>query len=247
MTVTIEVRIVLVEPSHPGNIGASARAMKTMGLAELVLVRPKAFPSEEATARASGADDILQNARVAGSLDEAIADCGFVAGASARLRGVRWPVLGPAACAEMLLERAARNRVALLMGPEQSGLTNAQLARCHRLVHIPSVAGFGSLNLAMALQILCYELRQAQLRGQSAPPAAQPEAPLATAAELEGFYVHLEQVLADAGFLHPDHQQKMKLKLRRIFQRAEIDANEINILRGVLSALDPARRAGAQA
>lgn len=221
--------------------------MKTMGLSELVLVRPKVFPSEEATARASGADDVLQNARVTDSLDEAIADCGFVAGASARLRGVRWPVVDPTACAEALLERAARDRVALLMGPEQSGLTNAQLARCHRLVHIPSVPAFGSLNLAMALQILCYELRKAQLDGQAAPREMPAATPLATAAELEGFYVHLEEVLARAGFLHPDHQRKMKLKLRRIFQRAEIDENEINILRGVLSALDPARGADAQA
>lgn len=244
---TIPVRIVLVETSHPGNIGASARAMKTMGLDELVLVRPKTFPSDEATARASGADDILRSARVTGSLDEAVADCGFIAGASARLRGVRWPVVDPTACAEVLLEHAAHGPAALLMGPEQSGLTNAQLARCHRLVHIPSVPGFGSLNLAMALQILCYELRRAELRAQAAPPPAQREAPLATAAELEGFYVHLEQVLAEAGFLHADHQQKMKLKLRRIFQRAEIDENEINILRGVLSALDPVRRADAEA
>ena len=219
--------------------------MKTMGLDELVLVRPKIFPSDEATARASGADDVLDNARVVGSLDEAVGDCGFVAGASARLRGVRWPVVDPSTCAAALLERAADNRVALLMGPEQSGLTNAQLARCQQLVHIPSVASFGSLNLAMALQILCYELRRAQLRSQPAPPEPR-EAPLATAAELEGFYRHLEQVLADAGFLHSDHQAKMRLKLRRIFQRAQPDQNEINILRGVLSALDPARRLDAR-
>jgi tRNA (cytidine32/uridine32-2'-O)-methyltransferase len=220
--------------------------MKTMGLDELVLVQPKRFPSPEASARASGAEDLLERVRVAASLDEAVADCGFIVGASARLRGVRWPAVDPATCAEALLAHAEGDRVALLMGPEQSGLTNEDLARCHRLVHIPSVERFGSLNLAMALQVLCYELRMAQLRREPLP-AVPREAPLATAAELEGFHRHLERVLADAGFLHPEHQRKMKLKLRRIFQRAQLDQNEINILRGVLASLDPARRAGAGA
>jgi TrmH family RNA methyltransferase len=283
----IPVRIVLVDTSHPGNIGASARAMKTMGLSDLVLVRPRTFPSDEATARASGAADILASARVVDSLDAALADCSFVVGASARERGVAWPTLDPRAAAEAVHMEAEANRVAILFGPEQSGLTNDDVARCHRLVRIPTSAEFGSLNLAMAVQVLCYELRMTWLLraaaqgtavqgiaaqgiaayGITAPgvaaqgTAAQGTAalgaaargtsaaaePLATGAELEHFYAHLERVLDDAGFLHGDHPRQLKLKLRRIFQRAELNRNEVNILRGMLTALDPSRRAGLDA
>ncbi len=249
----IPVRIVLVETSHPGNIGATARAMKTMGLEDLALVRPRAFPDAEATARASGADDILARARVVERLEEAVGDCGFVVGASARLRSVAWPTVDPRAAAAEVLERARANRTALLFGPEQSGLTNEHLALCQRLVRIPTQPEFGSLNLAMAVQVLAYELRMTWLadgghtqRADSGPPEeSQPEAPpLATAAELEGFFAHLERVLTETGFLHTEHPRQLKLKLRRIFQRAELDRNEINILRGVLTALDPGRPGG---
>lgn len=238
----IPVRIVLVEPSHPGNIGAAARAMKTMGLTDMALVAPKIFPSEEATARASGADDVLARARVSATLVEAIADCGFVVGASARLRSMRWPVVDPRTCAESIWQQVPRTKVAIVMGPEQSGLTNDDLGRCQQLVHIPTDPEFGSLNLAMAVQVLCYELRMTQARHEG--PAEVREAPLASAAELEGFHLHLERVLADAGFLHPDHQKQLKLKLRRLFHRARLDQNEVNILRGALAALDPMKRAG---
>jgi len=158
----LSVRIVLVETSHPGNIGASARAMKTMGFSDLALVAPKEFPCAEATARASGADDVLAGARVVASLSEAIADCGFVVGASARLRSLPWPTVDPRTCARTVREQAADNQVAIVLGPEQSGLTNDDLGRCHQLVHIPASPGYSSLNLAMAVQILCYELRMAQ-------------------------------------------------------------------------------------
>ena len=157
----IPVRIVLVDTSHPGNIGAAARAMKTMGLAELALVRPKYFPSDEATARAAGADDVLAAAKVYGDVPSAIADCGWVVGASARLRTVALPVLDPRESAAEIWRRLPANRVAVLMGPEQSGLTNDDIARCRQLVHIPANPEFSSLNLAMALQVLCYELRMA--------------------------------------------------------------------------------------
>jgi TrmH family RNA methyltransferase len=238
--VQIPVRIVLVEPSHPGNIGAAARAMKTMGLSEMALVAPKIFPTQEATARAAGADDVLADARVTRTLVEAIGDCGFVVGASARLRSMRWPVVDPRTCAEAVWRQVAHTKVAIVMGPEQSGLTNEDLGRCQQLVHIPTDPEFGSLNLAMAVQVLCYELRMAQVRIQ-APPVEAREAPLASAADLEGFHLHLERVLADAGFLHADHQKQLKLKLRRLFHRARLDQNEINILRGALTALDPAK------
>jgi tRNA (cytidine32/uridine32-2'-O)-methyltransferase len=240
--VHISVRIVLVEPSHPGNIGASARAMKTMGLTDLTLVAPTYFPSEEATARAAGADDILANARVVPTLVDAISDCGFVVGATARLRSMRWPVVDPRRCAEMVWDHVGRGRAAIVMGPEQSGLTNDDLGRCQLLVHIPTNPDFGSLNLAMAVQVLCYELRMAKTESQELREERR-SAPLASAAELEGFHAHLERVLADAGFLHPAHQKQLKLKLRRLFHRARLDQNEINILRGAVAALDPAKRA----
>jgi tRNA (cytidine32/uridine32-2'-O)-methyltransferase len=258
----IPVRIVLVDTSHPGNIGASARAMKTMGLSDLALVRPREFPSDEATARASGADDILARAAVHATLDDAIADCGFVVGASARLRSVEWPTVDPRICAETVWREVYGNRVAIVMGPEQSGLTNEDLGRCQQLVHIPTQPEFSSLNLAMAVQVLCYELRMARRprpvptigagrrdrddatsRGDALASRSDEVrgAPLATAAELEGFHAHLERVLTDAGFLRPDHPRQLKLKLRRIFHRAALDTNEVNILRGMLSALDPSK------
>jgi TrmH family RNA methyltransferase len=237
----IPVRIVLVETSHPGNIGASARAMKAMGLCDLALVQPTFFPSEEATARAAGADDLLDSARVFDSLSAAIEDCAWVVGASARLRTIQLPVVDPRVCAESIWPLLPDNGVAIVFGPEQSGLTNEDLARCQALVNIPTAPDFSSLNLAMAVQVLCYELRMAAPR--AAPPAAPPrDAPFATAGELEGFHQHLERLLTDAGFLHPEHQRQVKLKLRRIFHRATLDQNEMSILRGMLSALGPRKR-----
>jgi TrmH family RNA methyltransferase len=242
--VEIPVRIVLVETSHPGNVGAVARAMKTMGLGELCLVSPKSFPDAEATARASGADDILARARIESDLAAAIGDCSYVVGASARTRGGRWPVIDPKACADRIVGRLPNEVVAIVMGPEQSGLTNDDLARCHDLVHIPTAPEYGSLNLAMAAQVLCYELRMALLARSSGETAAafaeQREAPPATAAEIEGLQAHLEDLLTQSGFLRPDHPRQLKRKLRRLFMRAELDRNEVNILRGALGSLRPA-------
>jgi TrmH family RNA methyltransferase len=236
-------RIVLVETSHPGNIGASARAMKTMGLADLTLVAPGEFPSAEATARASGADDVLARARVVATLSEAIADCGFIVGASARLRSLPWPTVDPRACARSIRAQAASTPVALVFGPEHSGLTNEDLGRCHQLVNIPANPEYASLNLAMAVQVLCYELRMAYVDGS--PVTEEREAPPASAEELEGLHRHLDTVLSAAGFLNPDHPRQLKLRLRRIFNRSQLDRNEVNILRGMLAALDPAHRGGA--
>ncbi len=241
----LPVRIVLVETSHPGNIGASARAMKTMGLSNLVLVAPKEFPCAEATARASGADDVLAGARVVASLSEAIEDCGFVVGASARLRSLPWPTVDPRVCARSICEQAADNGVAIVLGPEHSGLTNEDLGLCHQLVHIPANPEYSSLNLAMAVQVLCYELRMAQDEASGVVVAAgreAREAPLATADELDGFHQQMEKLLAAAGFLKPDHPKQLKLRLRRIFHRSRLDQIEINILRGMLTALDPRAR-----
>lgn len=278
----IPVRIVLVETSHPGNIGAAARAMKTMGLDELVLVAPQDFPSAEATARASGADDVLARTRVVDSLGDAIADCGFVAGASARLRRLSWPVVDPRAGAAALRRHAGETKVAMVFGPEHSGLTNEDLGRCNQVVHIPANPAYRSLNVAMAVQVICYELRMAALKrpvdaeqaarrthaSKTPPSSTEPEAepaaglldaaeatspdatgatagrdsPPATAAELEGFYGHLESALSAAGFMKTDHSRQLRLRLRRIFQRSGLDRNEVNILRGVLTALADGKR-----
>ena len=216
-----------------------------MGFEDLVLVAPKDFPSAEATARASGADELLQRARVVDSLNDAIEDCAFVAGASARSRSLAWPTADPRNCASTLSERLSQGNVALIFGPEQSGLTNDQMARCHLLVQIPANPDYSSLNLAMAVQILCYELRMAQLVTESSANDDElRDASLATAGELDGFHEHMEDVLIAAGFIHENRPKQIKFRLRRIFHRSRLDQTEINILRGMLKALDP--RAGGE-
>ena len=212
--------------------------MKTMGLSELVLVEPSRFPDAEATARASGADDLLSSARVVDSLATAVADCHFVLGASARPRSLAWPTLTPREAAAVACREAGEGRVAVVFGPEQSGLDNQHLARCQQLIQIPANPDYSSLNLAMAVQVITYELRMAAGAELSAQPR---EARLATGAELEHFHSHLRDVLQHSGFLNPDHPRALLLRLRRLFNRAELDQNEINILEGILSALDPRR------
>jgi tRNA (cytidine32/uridine32-2'-O)-methyltransferase len=236
-----DVRIVLVQTSHPGNIGAAARAMKNMCLERLRLVRPAQFPSAEATARASGADDLLARAVCCDTLEEAVADCGFVVGASARLRSLPWPELDPRACAERVLAERARAPVALVFGREQSGLTNDELERCHALVHIPSNPDYASLNLAQAVQVLTYELYMASLGG--AWQGSRPEFPVSTAADMERFFAHLEQAVIDLEFLDPQRPGQLMRRLRRLFQRAQPDTNEMNILRGILGAAQAKARA----
>lgn len=229
-----QIRIVLVETSHPGNIGAVARAMKNMCLSDLALVAPRQFPSAEATARASGADDLLARARVVDSLDEAIADCHRVIGASARLRTVSLPQRAPRECAGEALAAASRGeRVALLFGREHSGLTNDELGRCHQLVHIPANPDYSSLNIAMAVQVLAYELLQGSAEAPAAVPAARQPV---SAREMQGLFEHLEQAMQDIGFADPRQSDKLMLRLRRLFFRAEPDGDDIRILRGILSA-----------
>ncbi|MEX2496853.1 MAG: RNA methyltransferase [Woeseia sp.] len=234
------VRIVLVGTTHPGNIGAVARAMKNMGLSDLWLVRPRHFPHEEATARASGAEDLLQAASITDSLTDAIGDCRYVAGTSARPRTIGWPTLSPRDCAERLRQESRLGKVAAVFGPEKTGLSNEDLDRCHTLVSIPAAPEFSSLNLAMAVQVLSYELRVAELGGKVMEVPR--ETPLASVAELERFYTHLEQVLTASGFLDPDNPRYLMRRLRRLMARAEPDQNEINILRGILASLEPPKR-----
>jgi len=216
--------------------------MKNMGLSDLMLVEPRFFPHDEANARASGAEDILGAARVVSSLEEAISDCTFVAGASARSRSIGWPSMAPRECAARLAEESTHSTVAAVFGPEKSGLTNEHLDLCNTLLSIPVDPDFSSLNLAMAVQILTYELRLACM--QTPTPQPEPDSPPATAEELEFFYEHLEQVLRSSGFLDPDNPRLLMRRLRRLFVKAEPDKNEINILRGILTALNPASPAG---
>jgi len=239
----VTVRIILVGTTHPGNIGAAARAMKNMGLTDLMLVCPQHFPHDDATARASGAEDILQGARVVDNLEEALRDCVYVAGASARSRTIGWPSMAPRECAIKLLEESHNGTVAAVFGSEKSGLTNEDIDRCHTLLTIPSEPGFSSLNLGMAVQVVCYELRVAQIGVPDNGYAS--EAPPASGEELEHFYTHLEEVLTNGGFLDPDNPRQLMRRLRRLFIRAQPDQNEINILRGMLAALDPKAGNGA--
>lgn len=235
----MSIRIVLVGTTHPGNIGAVARAMKNMGIADLALVNPRYFPHEEATARASGATDILEDARVFPTLADALTDCVYVAGASARSRTISWPSMGPRDCAERMLLESRQGTVAAVFGPEKSGLNNDDLDLCHTLLTIPTDPGFSSLNLAMAVQVLTYELRVA--RTLDAGPSFESEEAPASGEEMEHFYGHLEKVLQDIEFLDPANPRFLMRRMRRLFLRARPDKNEINILRGILSAIDRAR------
>lgn len=230
-----KIRIVLIGTSHPGNIGAAARAMKTMRLSRLYLVSPKHFPDEGADARASGALDILQNAVVTESLPEAISGCRLVVGTSARLRTVEWPMLNVRGCASEAVEQAGiGNEVAIVFGRERTGLTNEELDRCNALVHIETNPEYNSLNLGAAVQVLTYEIMQASLAESAGVTESRRE--LAKADDMEGFYRHLEQMLLDVDFVDVRQSDKLLRRLRRLFNRAELDIRELNILRGIFSA-----------
>lgn len=231
------IRIVLVNTSHPGNIGATARAMKTMGLTRLYLVEPLQYPCAEATARASGADDVLARAVVCESLVDAVGDCILVIGTSARERRLEWPLLLPDEAAARLIQEAAQGEVALVFGRERFGLTNEELDACHFLVNIPANPGYSSLNLAAAVQVLCYELRRHCGRPTVGPQEVSEEDLPATAGEVEGFYGHLEETLCDIGIITAEEpKQTLLRRLRRLFQRTRLTRTEVNILRGILTA-----------
>lgn len=227
-------KVVLVETSHPGNIGAVARAMKNMGMAQLRLVNPKLFPHADATARASGADDVLRTAGVYAALSDAIADCQIVLGASARDRTISWPAVTARECAEKWVRPVGKQNVALVFGRESSGLKNHELDLCHYLLRIPCNPEYSSLNLAAAVQVVCYELFVASAQESSSAIGDQGEEPLASAEQMEGFYLHLQQTMADIGFLHPERSKSIMRRLRRVFNRTQLDVKELDILRGIL-------------
>lgn len=248
-----KVRVVLVQTSHPGNIGGAARAMKNMGLEQLVLVNPKDFPSMEAASRASGADDVLQGARVVASLEQALEGCDLVLGTSARDRRLPWPLVNPRDCAGTIVQHLQADQnagnVALVFGREHAGLTNDELHQCQYHVHIPSCDSFSSLNLAAAVQVLTYELRMAWLQASEQPLCMEAvertgqlgSAP-ATHDALELFYGHLQRTLIDIEFLDPEKPRHLMTRLRRLFGRNQLSKSEVNILRGILTETQKAAR-----
>ena len=236
----MSIRIVLVATRHPGNIGSAARAMKVMGLKELRLVAPEDFPSPVATALAAGAEDVLDAALVFADVRSAVADCGLVVGTTARTRELNWEIVEPRAAASGIVEAARSSGVAIVFGPERTGLENDDLGQCQRLITIPAAPEYASLNVAMAVQIVAYEL---WLAARSSPsPAASGDVPLASAHEMEQFYRHLDEVLEEVGFRDRTGEGHLQTRLRRLFNRTVLDQNEVNILRGILTAIQGRRR-----
>ena len=245
MIAAADIRVVLVETSHPGNIGAVARAMKNMGLEKLVLVRPKEFPHSEASARASGATDVLEKAVIVDRLEDGIAGCGFIAATTARDRDQNIRVLDVRDGAQRIVTESLRGPVALLFGNERTGLTNEELSLAHLLLRIPANPEYSSLNLAMAVQLVTYEIYRA--RGAQHVSAPGP-IPLATGEEMERLYAHFEEVLEEVGFRdRTTSGTRLMERIRRFINRAELDQNEANILRGIFTAIQGRRRpAGAR-
>jgi len=231
---TPAIRIVLVDAQHPGNIGASARAMRNMGLESLVLVRPASHPDPESAARAAGAAELLARARVALSVDEAIGDCGLVLGATARPRAARWRVLDARTAAAEAVAVASSRPVAILFGGERAGLANDELERCGALLTIPTAGGYGALNLAQAVQVVCYELAMAGRIPRSVPAAGEP----ATADEMQAMQAHVERVMRQSGFMQDGNAESLGARMRRLLARAAPDSGEVRILRGFLAAVE---------
>jgi tRNA/rRNA methyltransferase len=241
------IRIVLCQTSHPGNIGSTARAMKTMGFKHLYLVNPDKYPNEQATAMAAGADDVLDNAIVTQTLSEALVGCGFAIGMSARKRYLSHETVNAREAALQANRYAASQPVAFVFGTEMSGLTNAELDCCQLLAMIPANAEYSSLNLAMAVQLACYELRMTTLGAMSeAMPGSNnvvaSSEPLATNDELERFYAHLEETLLKIGYLNPNAPKKLFERMRRLYSRARLEKEEVNLLRGVLTLTQEPRK-----
>ncbi len=233
------IRIVLVDTNHPGNIGGAARALKNMGLSQLWLVSPREYPSERALWRAASALDVLDNAVVVDTLDEAVADCGLVVGTSARDRRIPWPMLNPRECGRRVCSEAHQHQVAIVFGREDRGLTNEELHRCTYHVHIPANPDYSSLNLAAAVQVLAYECRMAALEDAAGelPDLNTWDIPPARMADLEMYFQHLEQALVDIDFHDRDNPRQTMTRLRRLYGRIRLDEMELSILRGMLTAI----------
>ncbi|MEO7255632.1 MAG: RNA methyltransferase [Casimicrobium sp.] len=238
-----QVAVVLSHTSHPGNIGAAARAMKTMGLSDLRLVNPREFPSDVATVRATGAVDVLDAARVFSSLNAAIADCVYVVGSSARGRDFVGEVMDARTAATQLAAVAPRGPVAIVFGCETSGLTNDEVALCQTLAYVPTNPDYSSLNLGSAVQVFSYEIRVAAmaLKGLTGGYKAS-ELQLATQAEIDAMYEHMRATLTEIGFFRPDHPRKLFPRLQRLFNRTRLEREEVDIFRGMLRAVELATK-----
>lgn len=232
------VRIVLVRPTHPGNIGATARAMRNMGLSRLILVAPQDFPSDTATARAAGADDLLTGAGVYSNVAEAVSGCKLVVATTARPRSIGWPVESPKAVMAEVAELSEESDVAIMFGQERAGLSNAEIDHAQRLIRIPVSDDFSSLNLAAAVLLVAYELSMGGEGMATSPRKRSPEEEVASAEENHLFYQHLERVLREIGFLKPTASTRLMRKLVWLFTRARPTNEEINILRGILTAVE---------
>ena len=238
-----DIRIILIRPTHDGNIGACARAMKTMGLSSLWLVAPQTRVGEPAYAMAAHADDLLHQAVIVPDLETALADCRYVVGTSARPRRIEWPALDPREAARQLVERGRDGSVALLFGQERTGLTNEELDRCQAVVSIPANPDYPSLNLAAAVQILAYEIRLSALAGERRDEEGGDDAQArSTREDMQRFYEHLERVMIETRFLDPAKPRFLMRRLTRLFNRAQPDENELNILRGILTSVERLRR-----
>ncbi|CAH8189282.1 tRNA (cytosine(32)/uridine(32)-2'-O)-methyltransferase TrmJ [Vibrio aestuarianus] len=232
------VKVVLVGTSHSGNIGSAARAMKVMGLSKMVLVAPQCEVDAQAIALAAGASDIALNAEIVETLDQAVENCGLVVGSSARSRTLEWPMLEPRECGEKFAIEGQQHPVALVFGRERTGLTNEELQKCHFHVCIPANPEYSSLNLAMAVQTLSYEIRIAHLDYEKKGYPSQPQEVYSRHNELEMFYEHLEKVITQTQFISKEQPGQVMNKLRRLFSRARPEAQEINILRGILTSIE---------
>ena len=231
------IEFVLVEPSHPGNVGAAARAIGTMGFKNLVLVKPTKHPHPESRARSSGALDILLDARVCGTLEEAIADSSLVIGTTARQRRISVPIDSIHECTQSIFESSLKQKVSIIFGPETSGLSNNDIDRCNRLVYIPTGEMHSSLNLSMAVQVIAYQLNLAFFGLEE----GQETRDLPSGKEIELFYEHLEDVLLETGFLNPTNPKQLMRRLKALFNRAQLDDNEVNIMRGILTSYQKPR------
>ena len=233
------IRIVLVNTFHPGNVGAAARAMKNMGLSRLVLVNPKEFPAHEATRRASSAADVLENAVVVDSLQEAVEGCSLVVGTTARLRHVQWTQVDSRECGTLINTESEEHEVALVFGRERTGLFNEELELCQALVHIPTNDEYSSLNVASAVQVLSYEIRMASLAGETMPTRPQKEKQdrVAKAEQMEGLYGHFFEAMDEKQYFGKRNPEHVMRRIRNLFSRARPSLREVQILRGILSLI----------
>lgn len=235
-----DIKIVLCQTSHPGNIGAAARAMKTMGLSKLVLFNPKTFPSEDAYARASGAIDILDKAQVVSSIEEALKGCKLIIGTSSRNRALPWPLIEPREMAQIISEKSDARPVAIVFGREDTGLLNDELKLCHYHVNIPANPNYMSLNLASAVQVIAYELKLAEVSNHhdSSDNSLKDSEQAATFEDVNGLYEHLESMMIKTEFFDPNNPKLLPVRIRRLFAKAQLNQGEVNILRGFLSSID---------